>query len=76
MMYDHFFYVHGYGFGPLHLLIVAALIVIPFWQLFSKAGYSGWLSLLMLLPLVNVIALYVLAFSDWPATRARSSGAI
>jgi hypothetical protein len=76
MMYDHFFYIHGYGFGLFHLLVVAALIVIPFWQLFSKAGYSGWLSLLMLLPLINVIALYVLAFSDWPAMRARSPGAV
>lgn len=74
MMYDDF-YVHGYGIGPLYLLFVAALIVIPFWQIFLKAGYSGWLSLLMLLPLVNLIALYILAFSDWPATRARSSNA-
>ena len=76
MMYEHFFYVHGYSIRPLHLLVAAALIVIPFWQIFSKAGYSGWLSLLMLLPLVNVIALYVLAFSDWPARRARSSNAV
>lgn len=75
MMYEHVFYVHGYSIGLLHLLAVAALIVIPFWQLFSKAGYSGWFSLLMLLPLINVIALYVFAFSDWPAIRARSSNA-
>jgi Na+/melibiose symporter-like transporter len=50
-------------------LIVAALIIIPFWQLFSKAGYSGWFSFLMVLPLIKLIALYVLAFSDWPALR-------
>jgi hypothetical protein len=75
MMYEHFFYVHGYSVGPPHLLVAAALIVIPFWQIFSKAGYSGWLSLLVLLPFVNVIALYILAFSEWPATRARSSNA-
>ena len=37
MIYDNYFYVDGYGVGPLHLLIVAALIVIPFWQLFTKA---------------------------------------
>jgi hypothetical protein len=69
MMYDHFFYVHGYGVGPLHLLFIIALIIIPFWQIFSKAGYSGWLSLLMLVPFVNLVALYGLAFSDWPAGR-------
>ena len=41
------------------------------WQLFSKAGYSGWFSFLMVLPLINLIALYVLAFSDWPALRTK-----
>jgi hypothetical protein len=45
------------------------LLIIPFWQLFSKAGYSGWWSLLMVVPLVNFVALYVLAFSSWPALK-------
>ncbi len=66
--YD-FITVHGYGIGPLHLAIAAPLIIIPFWQLFSKAGYSGWWSFLMVLPLINLIALWVLAFSQWPALR-------
>ena len=69
MMYDQYVSIHGYGIGPLHLLIVAAVIIIPFWQILSKAGYSRWLSFLMLLPFVNLIALYVLAFSGWPALR-------
>ena len=71
MMYDQYVSIHGYGLGPLHLLILAAVIIVPFWQLFSKAGYSGWFSLLMVLPLINLIALYVLAFSGWPALRAK-----
>jgi hypothetical protein len=71
MMYDQYVSIHGYGLGPLHLLILAAVIIVPFWQLFSKAGYSGWFSLLMVLPLINLIALYVLAFSDWPALRTK-----
>ena len=70
MMYDYVS-IHGYGIGPLHLLVLAAVIIVPFWQLFSKAGYSGWLSFLMVLPLINLIALYVLAFSDWPALRTK-----
>ena len=64
MMYDRF---DMYVFGPVHMLLLGALLVIPFWQLFSKAGYPGWWSFLMIVPLVNVIALYVLAFSNWPA---------
>ena len=69
MVYDHYVSIHGYGIGPLHLLIVAAVIIVPFWQLFTKAGYSAWFSFLMVLPLINLIALYILAFSDWPALR-------
>jgi hypothetical protein len=73
MMYDQYITVHGYGIGPLQLLIVAAVIIVPFWQIFSKAGYSGWLSFLVLLPFINLIALYVLAFSDWPALRKKAA---
>ena len=69
MMYDQYVSIHGYGIGPLHLLVLAAVIIVPFWQLFSKAGYSGWFSFLMVLPLINLIALDVLAFSDWPSLR-------
>jgi hypothetical protein len=64
MMYDRF---DMYVFGPVHMVVVGLLLIIPFWQLFSKAGYSGWWSLLV--PLVNLIALYVFAFSTWPALK-------
>jgi hypothetical protein len=46
-------------------LVMLPVIVIPYWKIFSKAGFSGWLSLLILLPLVNLIVLYVVAFSEW-----------
>ena len=54
------------AFGPIMMLIFGALIVIPFWFIFKKAGYSRWLALLMLVPLINVIMVYFLAFSTWP----------
>jgi hypothetical protein len=66
MMYDRF---DVYAVGPAHMLVLGLLLIIPFWRLFSKAGYSGWWSLLMLIPLVNLITLYVLAFSNWPVLR-------
>jgi hypothetical protein len=66
-MYDHMYGM--YGVGPVYMLVLGLILIIPFWQLFSKAGYSGWWSLLMVIPLANLIALYVLAFSDWPAMR-------
>lgn len=58
-----------FTFGPIMFLVMAAVIVIPFWMIFQKAGHSKWLSLLMVIPLVNVITLYWLAFSTWPGQR-------
>ncbi|WP_206609487.1 hypothetical protein [Thiohalobacter thiocyanaticus] len=58
-------------FGPIMWIIFALIIIVPFWAIFSKAGYSKWLSLLMVIPIVNLIALYFLAFSAWPSLRKR-----
>jgi len=59
---------NGMGpFGPIMMLVVAAVVILPFWFIFSKAGHSKWLSLLMVVPLVNLILLYFLAFSQWPS---------
>lgn len=59
---------NGMGsFGLFWMLAMAALVIVPFWFIFSKAGYSKWLSLLMVVPVVNLIALYFLAFSQWPS---------
>jgi len=55
-----------HGFGPFGFLIVAVIAVIPIWKIVAKAGYSGAWSLLMFVPLVNLIMLWVFAFSTWP----------
>jgi hypothetical protein len=49
-------------------IFVVTLIVLAvvFFKLFQKAGFSGALGLLMLIPVVNLgVALY-LAFAEWP----------
>jgi hypothetical protein len=54
------------------LIAVAAsvlLTVLPFWKICSKAGFPGALSLLMLIPIGNIILLFYLAFAEWPALR-------
>lgn len=59
------------------LLVIALLVVLFVWvyyRIFAKAGFSGWLALLMLVPLVNVGMLFFLAFAEWPALRNRQSG--
>jgi hypothetical protein len=45
--------------------IATIVMVIPYWQIFKKAGFSPWLALLMFVPLANIIILYVVAFSEW-----------
>ena len=57
-------------------IICVVAIIIPFWFICKKAGFSPWLSLLNFVPLGNLILLYVLAFAEWkvaplpPATWA------
>lgn len=56
----------GHGIGMLVMLII---VLVPFWRITSKAGYSGFWSLLMLIPLANILFLYFLAFAHWPNAR-------
>ena len=60
-------------FGPLMMLVIAVLVIVPFWLIFAKAGFSGWLSLLMVVPIANIVMLYVLAFSAWPSLRGKNT---
>jgi hypothetical protein len=61
--------------GPMELLVmfcVGALIgvftILPFWKIYTKAGFPGPMAFLMLIPLVSTM-LFVLAFSEWPALK-------
>ncbi len=56
------------AFVPIFLIMMLvgmAIVIIPFWFICKKAGFSPWLSLLNIIPLGGVILWYVLAFSDW-----------
>jgi hypothetical protein len=64
-------------FQPWHLLIVFFFLpvflvvgILPYWQIFKKAGFAPALSLLTVIPGVNLIVLYVVAFSDWKRAAA------
>ena len=62
-------------FQPTHLLILAilpiftALAILPYWKIFGKAGFPPAISLLMFVPLANLIVLYYVAFTDWKPAR-------
>lgn len=59
----------------LPMMIVGVLItVIPFWKICTKAGFPGAMSLLMLVPVANIILPFYIAFADWPALRQARAG--
>ena len=47
-------------------IVTILFAIIPFWFIFSKAGFKGALSLLMAIPLINILMLFFLAFKKWP----------
>ncbi len=47
------------------IVVALVILIVPFWFICKKAGFSPWLSLLNLIPLGNLILLYVLAFAEW-----------
>lgn len=64
------------GAIPIILGIIVFIFFIYVWfRIFVKAGYSGWLGILMVIPIVNLIMILVLAFSEWPIEkRLKQSG--
>jgi hypothetical protein len=62
------------GFGvmdAIFVLILIALVVIPYWKIWQRTGHSGAWGLLMVVPFANIVSLWVLAFKEWPALRGR-----
>lgn len=53
------------GFGFFAIIF----ILVPAWRIVSRAGFHGAWSLLILLPLVNLVALWLFAFQTWPRDR-------
>lgn len=66
-----------FSLGIWHLiaLVVLVLIVWAFVAIFgrvvNRAGYSRWWLLTLVVPVLNLIMLWVFAFADWPVARPR-----
>ncbi len=61
----------GFGLPELLIIIVIILFVlVPAYfiaKILDKAGFSRWYSLLSLVPIANIVCLWIFAFIDWPA---------
>ena len=56
----------------MYFVIMVLALVIPTWRICNRAGYSGALSLLHLIPGVGTLIVFaILAFGTWPAGEAQ-----
>ena len=58
------------GIYFIFLIVLMAIIILPFWFILKKAGFTPWLALVNLVPLGTLILLYVLAFAQWKVVPA------
>jgi hypothetical protein len=67
MMMNDWIGMAGFGFG--HWVIFAVMMAVvlnPIGRILDRIGLSPFWCVLVLIPLVNLIALWALAFADWP----------
>jgi hypothetical protein len=67
--------------SPFHIVMLATvgtllltplwsiLFVIPLWSIARRVGWSPWWSLFVLVPIANLVFLWLLAFRSWPRDR-------
>lgn len=49
------------------VLVIISLIIQ--WRIAQKAGFPGWYSLGLIVPLLNLILIVLFAFTEWPIER-------
>jgi len=58
----------GFWFAFLFWIII---LLIPIFRILKRTGHSPVWSLLFVIPLVNVLALWVFAFKRWPVDQTQ-----
>jgi hypothetical protein len=65
------------GVSLIEWLIATILFIVPAWRIMGKAGYPPALALLIILPFLGSLCLFIiLAFTEWPALKRRTTAAI
>jgi hypothetical protein len=73
-MMNHWMDFTGFGFGLTHWIVFAAFVVVvlyPVGRILDRIGFSPFWSVVAMIPLVNLIALWGLAVIDWPRDSNR-----
>ena len=48
------------------LILLTAVLILPFWLILKKAGFHPAISLLAVFPVFAIFILFFLAFAPWP----------
>ena len=59
---------------PFIVLVGLIIVLVPFWFICKKAGFSPWLTFLNIIPMGNLVLIYVLAFADWKVASTPPPG--
>jgi hypothetical protein len=51
------------------IALVVAAVLLPACRICIKAGYPSWAGIFALVPLLNVLFLWFVAFSEWPLEK-------
>ena len=68
-MMDHAGLWHWLGW-----MVPLFLVGFPCWKIIRKAGFSGWWVAVTVIPVFNLIFLWVFAFVDWPVRESGRKG--
>lgn len=75
MMMGDWIDMAGYGVGHwIIFTVMLAAILYPVGRILTRIGFSPFWSIVAFIPFVNLLALWFLAFIDWPASGRNTSG--
>jgi uncharacterized membrane protein YhaH (DUF805 family) len=63
------------SFSLWHWLVVLAalfLVAFPVFRILRRLGLSGWWTILAVIPWINLVLLWVVAFVRWPIETAQT----
>lgn len=70
MMMDDWMFWPWFGFAHwIFFAIMVAVVLYPIGRILNRLGLSPFWSVLVLVPFLNLIALWVLAFAEWPERK-------
>jgi len=55
------------GIWQIIIVVVWLLPMFPISNILKKAGYSPWWALIYVVPIGNLVALWIFAYTKWPA---------